>query len=109
MRLSVDEFLGRLLQHVPPPGMKVVRSYGLYAPRNREALKRAHAVVEPNPEWREARRRLDRRHSEAGTPKGPRCPVCGRALVVAGLASRVPASGRPPPQLPAALAEAVPA
>jgi hypothetical protein len=94
MRLSTREFLGRLLLHVPPPGMKMVRSYGLYAPRCREALEAAHAVIEPSPEWRQARRRLDRRHGPARAPQGPRCPVCGLALVVVGEST---ASGIPPP------------
>jgi hypothetical protein len=100
MRLSVTEFLGRLLLHVPPPGMKVVRSYGLYAPRCREALEAAHAAIEPSPEWQEARRRLDRRHAPERAPRGPCCPVCGLALVVVGHASETPGSGIPPP-LPA--------
>jgi len=96
MRLSITEFLGRLLLHVPPPGMKMVRSYGLYAPRCREALEAAHAVIEPSPEWREARRRIDRRHGAQRAPQGPRCPVCGLALVVVDTSPTF-TSGLPPP------------
>ena len=96
MRLTVDEFLARLLQHVPPPGMKMVRSYGLYAPRSRELLERARSAIEPRPEWVEARQRIGRRHGGHRAPRGPCCPVCGRALeVVAGSAR----SGIPPPGL----------
>jgi len=92
MRLSVVEFLGRLLQHVPPPGMKMVRSYGLYAPKSRDELERCREQIEPIPEWHRARRRLDSRHERG---RGPRCPVCGLALVV--LTQAAP-SGIPPPE-----------
>lgn len=93
MRLSVAEFLGRLLLHVPPPGMKTVRSYGLYAPKSRQALEEARAGIEPSPEWTEARRRLDRRHPGPSAHQ-PRCPVCGRGMVVL---QEAPISGVPPP------------
>lgn len=80
LRLTVSEFLRRWLCHVPPPGMKMVRSYGLYAPRRREALEQARAAIEPSPEWTAAHRRLDARHD--GAPVRLRCPVCGRPLIV---------------------------
>ena len=38
MTLPIAEFIGRYLLHVPAPGTRVVRSYGLYAPTKREAL-----------------------------------------------------------------------
>jgi hypothetical protein len=94
MRLSVVEFLGRLLLHVPPPGMQMVRSYGLYAPKRREALEAARAAIEPSPEWAEAHRRLDRRRQRHAPPAAPRCRVCGLALIVRRVAPR---SGIPPP------------
>ena len=31
LALPVDEFLARLLEHVPPPRLQTVRPYGLYA------------------------------------------------------------------------------
>jgi hypothetical protein len=39
--LSVEDFLQRWLLHVPPPGLQVVRAYGLYAPTKRAALGQA--------------------------------------------------------------------
>jgi hypothetical protein len=96
MRLPVAEFLHRLLVHVPPPGMKVVRCYGLYAPRCREALERAREQIEPSPEWQEARRRIDRRHAPERPAQGPKCPVCGLELIVVG-DSHGPTFGIPPP------------
>jgi hypothetical protein len=94
MRLSVAEFLGRLLLHVPPPGMQMVRSYGLYAPKCREALEAARAAIEPSPEWAEAHRRLDRRRQRHASKAAPRCRVCGLALVVL---REPPVTGIPPP------------
>jgi len=93
LRLAVGEFLSRLLLHVPPPGMKTVRSYGLYAPKSRAELERARAEIEPSPGWTEARRRLDRRHPGASAHQ-PKCPVCGLALVVV---REKPPTGLPPP------------
>ncbi len=97
MRLTTREFLGRLLLHVPLPGMKMVRSYGLYAPRCREALERAREQIEPSPEWREARRRLGRCHGAERPAPGPKCPVCGLPLVVVS-DGHSPAFGLPPPE-----------
>jgi hypothetical protein len=36
--LAVEDFLPRWLLHGPPPGLQVVRAYGLYAPTKRAAL-----------------------------------------------------------------------
>ena len=96
LRLGLVEFLGRLLLHVPPPGMKMVRSYGLYAARSREALERARDRIEPSPEWRAAHRRLGARAGRP-SPRAPRCPVCGRGLVVANAAPDAIPTGIPPP------------
>jgi hypothetical protein len=41
VRLPVDEFLARLLEHVPPTDMQTVRPYGLYANSKRPDLARA--------------------------------------------------------------------
>lgn len=38
MTLSIEEFLGRLLLHVPLPGMQVVRGYGLYSRTDKDNL-----------------------------------------------------------------------
>jgi hypothetical protein len=80
--LPVGQFLARLLEHVPPPGLQTVRSYGLYSNSKRaeRALAREHFA--PDPErlppkvtWRELCVR-------AGRTQGTVCPVCGAPLVV---------------------------
>jgi hypothetical protein len=81
LRLSVSEFLRRLLLHVPPPGMKMVRSYGLYAHTSREELEQARSQIVPSTEWLEARRRFERAREKRPSHQ-PACPVYGLALVV---------------------------
>jgi hypothetical protein len=43
--LSAEEFLSRLLTHVPPPGLQVVRSFGLFATSARPALATCRAQL----------------------------------------------------------------
>ena len=105
LRLSVDKFLERLLEHVPPPGLQTVRPYGLYASSKQpqRALARAQLGQDAEPprgpklKWWELCQRL-------GLEVQRVCPVCGRPLVSHG---RFPAGRysrqRPPspPPLPA--------
>jgi hypothetical protein len=92
--LPIAEFLRRYLLHVPAPGTKVVRCYGLYAPTKGEVLAvcRVHVgqspvVPPPALDWQTACRNRGDAHPE-------RCPVCGRRLI--GL-SLIPHSRVPPP------------
>ena len=81
MLLSPDDFLLRVLQHVPPPRKKMVRHYGLYAEHNLEMLNASRAAL--------GQRRVEPREflkwetfwakTEKEMPN--LCPVCGRALV----------------------------
>jgi hypothetical protein len=49
LTLSMAEFIRRYWLHVPPPGSRVVRSYGLYAPTTGEALTAARAQLGQGP------------------------------------------------------------
>jgi hypothetical protein len=98
LTLPLAEFIRRYLLHVPEPGTKVVRCYGLYAPTKREALAVCRAqlgqgsVVQPSVlDWQTACQDRGDNHPE-------RCPVCGRRLVCLGviLPSRIP----PPRAIP---------
>jgi len=87
--VTAEEFLSRLLTHVPPPGLQVVRSYGLFATRARPALATCRAQLGAGEEPAAAL---------AETPTTPlpqsarpvitqwlrprTCPQCGRTLVV---------------------------
>lgn len=81
MTLPVEDFLQRLFWHVPLPGRRVVRSWGLYAPAQRQRLDQARAhlgqapVGRPEPlDWQRFCAGQGERHPE-------RCPVCGQALI----------------------------
>jgi hypothetical protein len=88
MTLSVAEFIGRYLLHVPAPGTRVVRAYGLYAPTKGEALTAARAQLGQGPvaapvvlDWQTA-------CSQRGAEHPERCPVCGQRLVCRGMIPR---------------------
>jgi Putative transposase len=92
--LSVAEFIRRYLLHVPEPGTRVVRAYGLYAPSRGDDLAVCRAqlgqesVVTPMVlDWQTG-------CSQRGAEHPERCPLCGRRLVRLGLISR---SSIPPP------------
>jgi Putative transposase len=95
MRVSIDEFLRRYLVHVPPPGTRVVRAYGLYAPTKGADLARCRGQLGQGPVaqppvlgWQTACRNRGDDHPE-------RCPVCGCLLVRLGviLPARIPPPG----------------
>jgi hypothetical protein len=99
--LSTADFLQRLLQHVPAPQTRVVRSYGLYHHTYTEALAtcRTHLgqppVVVPAPlDWQTVCAQHGEAHPE-------RCPTCGQLLVCTEV---IPRGGAPPPVLAGARA-----
>jgi hypothetical protein len=100
LRLPVDEFLARLLEHVPPPGLQTVRPYGLYASSKRPQRAEARAQLgqpaeparRPKLKWWELCERL-------GLPVQRVCPVCGTPLVAHGRFGRGRFS-QPPPSPP---------
>jgi len=94
MTLSADDFLSRVLEHVPPPGSHGVRAYGLYAgskrawlDRARDALGQPPAVPPPVLTWQEA-------WVDGDDADPTRCTVCGRPLV----STRAVPRHRPPPE-----------
>jgi hypothetical protein len=81
LSLSVTEFLQRWLLHVPPPGLQVVRSYGLYAPAKGAALAQGRQALGPAPletppalDWQTYCAQQGPQHPE-------RCPACGQRLL----------------------------
>lgn len=94
MTLSAADFLGRVLEHVPPPGTHGVRAYGLYAAGKRAALDHARDALgqppaEPSPllTWQEA-------WVDGNDADPTRCTVCGQPLVCT-----LPVPRRRPPPL----------
>ena len=92
--LPAGEFLRRVLEHVPPPGMHTVRSWGLYASSRRADLARARSALgqpplpsgPPRVRWQDVLCRL-------GQDAASRCPTCGAELVAWGQFRR----GQSPP------------
>jgi Putative transposase/Transposase zinc-binding domain len=95
LTLAIAEFMRRYLLHVPEPGTKVVRCYGLYAPTKREVLAMCRAQLGQGPvvqppvlDWQTACQARGDNHPE-------RCPVCGCLLMCIGV---IPHSRVPPPR-----------
>lgn len=82
MRLSTEQFMARVLWHVPVDGQHTVRQYGLYAHRAgpKRAVCRAQLGQAPEPariaplEWQAFVQQF-------GENAAATCPDCGRALV----------------------------
>jgi hypothetical protein len=105
--LAVADFLPRWLLHVPPPGLQVVRAYGLYAPAKRDTLAQARSAlgqapvtVPPALDWQTYCAQQGPQHPE-------RCPVCGQPLIrtatVVPHRPPRPVGQAPPSALPAVL------
>jgi hypothetical protein len=93
MRLGLDDFMSRLLLHVPAPRLRVVRSYGLYHASQAHCLDACRAQLGQPPveatealRWTEVCSRVGESHPE-------RCPCCGQELVYVGVIAR---GGGPP-------------
>lgn len=81
MTLSVSEFMGRVIRHVPEEGVHHARSYGLFAPAKNQQLDDARKLLGQfpvqNPEelsWQDA-------CSQAGNLHPELCPICGKKLI----------------------------
>ena len=85
MELPVDDFLQRLIRHVPEPRRNMVRSYGLYAGRRREALDRCREQVGQEPVPEVADREWQEILAKFGDQNHGCCPVCGARLVLRSL------------------------
>ncbi len=93
MTLALDDFIQRMLLHVPAPHTQVVRSYGLYHHSKAASLAvgRAHLGQAPV----EILARLDWQAycAQRGDDHAERCPTCGQQLVFSAI---LPRGGAPP-------------
>lgn len=77
--LPAEEFLRRFLQHVLPKGFVKVRYYGLFAPGQRQRLRRARKLLNaplPEPDSDEA----DPDDTEGTAIQPALCPTCGGVM-----------------------------
>jgi hypothetical protein len=94
-QMSVDEFLSRLFEHIPPPRLQTVRAWGLYASSKQDNLATARQALGHSPAEPVKEIGLREFLLEAGYPDPTRCPVCQAELVI----TQVFVRGRaPPPQ-----------
>ena len=94
MRLPLEQFIGRLLLHVPPVGAVRVRGWGLYAHSQGAELALCRQQVGHGPVEAPALLESPRDGKGWGEESPERCPVCGQPLVCVAL---VPRAGAPPP------------
>jgi Putative transposase/Transposase zinc-binding domain len=97
MTLPLGAFLQRVLQHVPPPGTQVVRSWGLYQPRQADALAVCRAQLGQPPVVVPVRLDWQTVCAQRGAAHPERCPTCGQLLVCTGM---IPRGGVAPPAWP---------
>jgi hypothetical protein len=88
--LPPEEFLRRLLQHVPPPGYQTVRHYGLYTSARKAAREQARQrLAEAGRSWPvEGVEPAPSPDADPGPDRWQQehtCPVCGTPLVVSQL------------------------
>ncbi len=87
--ITAHEFISRILTHVPPKGLRVVRAYGLFHHRCRPRLEQARlqlgalpsAPGEVYPPGREAPPPSQGQQAFESVPDYQRCPLCGQPMV----------------------------
>lgn len=95
LTLAVEEFLQRWSEHVPLPGVHMVRAWGLYAATQRQSLELCREQLPPS----EADEEPTAVVPEKPNPDHPweQCPVCERQMVVIQV---LPRAGAPPGYVP---------
>lgn len=78
--VSGEEFVRRLLQHVLPKGFQRVRHYGWLGAAAKQKRERIQALLD----WRAPER------VPAAPVPPPKCPCCGKAMVLIGTLPRAP-------------------
>ena len=81
MQLSPEEFLLRVLQHVPPPRKKTIRYYGLYAEHNDHLLGIARSVLGQPPAQPASFLTWQAFWVQSQSELPNLCPVCGKPLI----------------------------
>ncbi|ABR49491.1 putative transposase [Alkaliphilus metalliredigens QYMF] len=81
MKLKAEEFIQRFLLHIPKPGTKVVRYYGIYASSKEKSLNKCRELLGVEKvktikkiTWQEYCEKKGEKHPEE-------CPICGTKLI----------------------------
>ena len=98
LRLPVEEFLRRWIEHIPESRLHTVRAYGLYASGGSARRESCRAEILASMPQRSAAT-PDR--PESSPPRIECCPVCNATLVVEELRVRARRRHQPPVRAPA--------
>jgi len=90
MKVSAEEFIRRLLMHVPPEGFKTVRSYGIYASNKRDILNKCREKFGQESYEDAIEDIKGSTWLEELIEDNNRCPICGKRLEVI---ERIPFGG----------------
>jgi hypothetical protein len=93
MTLPLEDFIQRVLLHVPSPHTQVVRFYGLYHHTQAEALGPCRPPLEQLPVEVPARLDWPSYCAQRGEDHPDQCPTCGQLLVCTAI---IPRGGAPP-------------
>ena len=81
MTLSTEQFIWRLVQHVPVPNGQLVRSYGLYANAKSDELATCRELLGQKEEEESPQSTLEEFWASLGEENPTCCPVCGAKLI----------------------------
>ena len=83
MNLPIDQFIGRLLEHVPPCRFQAIRGYGLYCGNQHSRITQARASLGIAEAVEESGKPLSWQQwcEQAGLTSVRCCPLCGAVLV----------------------------
>ena len=102
MTLSINEFIQRLLQHIPLKRAILVRSYGLYSPNKKGDLEKCRKFL--GQESIEELEKIEWQDCFEDSKDHPElCPICGKRLVMTSLlkpTGMIPHQGAPPLLMP---------
>lgn len=79
--MSASEFVRRFLQHVLPKGFQRVRHYGWLGAAAERKRQRLHALLD----WK-----VPALNPQPSTLNLPKCPRCGKAMLLIGPLPRAP-------------------
>jgi hypothetical protein len=94
MTLTPEQFIGRVLWHVPEKGLQVVRHYGLYGRCSQKLRDKCRAQLGQVAEQARVVLAVEQYWEKVGHAEKLCCPVCGERMICVGRFAR----GGSPPQ-----------
>jgi hypothetical protein len=82
MTLSMEEFIKRVLLHIPEAKQKLVRNFGLYASCNRKKLEKCKELLEERKVELKTKKEKKKARKERGDQRKYYCSKCGKELKI---------------------------